>query len=269
MSRDENARRIRIGAFDVVLAPGMPGEIFAGMPVTRDSVRSVLMRNLGDDFAVRQLRAALSEHDFGAQRLDDHGIIERVAMRIEFGRWQILRTPDPRPPLDAPTVTDLSDLIKTRPEDPTTLEPDRPRPQLTTFEVRLVDELGEALSDVPVRVVVGGAFQLTTDDAGVVRVEDAEVSFGSAQITSYALLREELHKRWSEARGREWVVPEDPQASTIVRYREPIETIALRAKTSHTLVIQPAISRARVVGAAFDTNKVFLRPSLRPTIRCH
>ena len=195
-------------------------------------------------------------------------MLDELAHTLGTGRVVVVRVEPIWRGLDEQPSVMLRDLIKTHPEGPTTVEPDRPsRTQHTTFEVRLVDELGEPIAGVPVRVSAGGDRQLTTDGSGVVRVDDAEVSFGSAQITSYAVLREELGKRWSEARGREWILPDDPQTSTIVRYHEPIETIALRAKTSHTIVVQPSISRARVVGAAFDTNKVFLRPNALPCVQ--
>jgi hypothetical protein len=177
MSRDETARRIRIGAFDVVLAPGMPKEIFPGQRVTRDTVRSVLMRNLGDDFAVRQLRAALSEQDFGAQRLDDRGIIERVAMHVEFGRWQILRRPDPRPPLDAQAVTDLSDLIRPEIEDP-------PVVRTHYVEIELVGEDDVPIPGARYRVELpnGTVRQGRTNDAGAARIEDIPRA-GSCKIS--------------------------------------------------------------------------------------
>jgi hypothetical protein len=166
MSATTTARRIRIGAHDVVLEPGIPGEVFAGFPASAAFVHSTLLRHLDDGAAVAQLRHALLEIEGSAVRMDDVRILERVAMQVELGRWQLEPRIDERPPLDPPEVTDLSDLIDPEIEDPPVLPSH-------FVEIALVDA-----DDAP---VAGQRYQIElpngtvmngrTNDAGVARVD--------------------------------------------------------------------------------------------------
>ena len=152
------------------------------------------------------------------------------------------------------------------PLDPIGPAPEPVPERQTWFELTVVDELGEPLPNVAVSLRVDGEdLDEQTDGEGRLRVDGASTSFATARLDS-AALADVLRERWSAARGGEWIQP-DPESSTIVRYREGAPGVALRSETPHTIVIQPSLSRARIVGAAFDTNKTFLRPDALPRIR--
>lgn len=107
-----------MGDFVVVPAPGPSADIFPGRHVTFEAVLSALMRHRDDAFAVAKLRHAAVELDVGAERLDDTELLARVARQIDFGRWQLERNDENRPPLDPQEVTDLNDLRPPPTDDP-------------------------------------------------------------------------------------------------------------------------------------------------------
>ncbi|MEM6990521.1 MAG: carboxypeptidase regulatory-like domain-containing protein [Myxococcota bacterium] len=157
----------------------------------------------------------------------------------------------------------------TRDIDPTWLTELDPEPEVvktTWFELTVLDELGEPLPGIEWRIRAGNQWHLSTDDAGQVRAEDAETSFGTADVADRAALRDALEARWSSPRGREWAQPPSGE-TTIVGLTSTSPVVALTSETPHTVIFQPRVARARIVGAAFDTNKSFVRPEALPRLQ--
>ncbi|MEX1361583.1 MAG: carboxypeptidase regulatory-like domain-containing protein [Nannocystaceae bacterium] len=191
--------------------------------------------------------------------LSDDEVVDRVATELEHGdggRLVLRQLDAPRVVADRfepgyEPVVDLADLSEVPPPE-----------QTTWFELCVEDELGEPLSDVALGFGIDGAIEsVTTDGSGKARYDGARTSFGSAKVTDQASLRDTLVERWSEARGQPWKTHEGLSEHTILPFTEPLPEIPLRSETPHTVVLQPRVSRARLVGGLFDTNKTFLLPA--------
>lgn len=193
------------------------------------------------------------------EELDDEAVVARAVAELEHGDGGrlLLRALDAQRIVsddleaDELEVQDLADLAEEAPAE----EPS------TWFELRIEDELGEAVPDVALRMMVDGTPEsLTTDGGGKARFDDAHTSFATATVADHEGLRSTLIERWSEARGQEWKDPEGLDEHSFLPYSEPLPAVALQSKTPHTVVLQPQVSRARLVGGLFDTNKAFLLP---------
>lgn len=197
--------------------------------------------------------------------LSDDEVVDRAATELEHGdggRLVLRQLDAPRIIADGfeigeESVVDLADLSEEPPPEET-----------TWFEIRFEDELGEPLADVALGLGIDGAIEsATTDGDGTARHDGARTSFGSARVTDPASLRDVLRERWSEARGQPWKVHEDLSEHTVLPYTEPLPAVPLRSETPHTVVLQPRVSRARLVGGLFDTNKTFLLPAALHHVR--
>ena len=106
------------------------------------------------------------------------------------------------------TVTDLHDFG----DEPPASEKKKKK---KTFELRLVDEMGEAGDGIDVELTVDNAKRpLTTDADGVAKVDDAELSNANARIKDIAQLRDALRPRWETIRDGDWL-DEKPHHSYI------------------------------------------------------
>ena len=158
-------------------------------------------------------------HREGASAFPTIGLTDDVVEELRRGatsRFELrrhpLRRPDislehPEPPID------LADLVGSEP--PATSEVE------TSFEMIVVDEMGEPVPDLAIALTVDGAVEsLTTDGDGRIRHEGASTSFASAKITSIEALRAELRPRWETIRrGRVARRGAAPQLQSIVPTR--------------------------------------------------
>jgi len=200
------------------------------------------------------------------------GLGRPSATREEIGEWLAgalvaksvvaVRTRRKPPTLDAPIETDLRDLVRPTPGE------DEIRPQSTTWlELRVVDEVGEPVPGVPIRIRAGDEVVVETNADGVARLEEATTSFGSAQIGSASGLHDVLRERWSQDRDAPWLDVEGTPHLTVSGPAEPLPAVGLQGKTPHTLVLQPRVGRVRIVGSVFDTNKAFVLPDALGLLR--
>ena len=135
----------------------------------------------------------------------------------------------------------------------------------TFFEVDVVDEVGEPIAGVPVTYDVQGETSVPTDGAGHTRLDGVTAQFGTASIEDLDALREAVRPRWDLIRPQEWVVPETD--ATVAPLTEGVGPQAsILSETLHTMVIQPWVIRARLVGHCFDTNKAFILPAAVETV---
>jgi len=141
-----------------------------------------------------------------------------------------------------------------------------PATEVTWFEARIVDEIGEPLDSLGVQFEAAGKHERTTGGDGSARVDDVLASSGSVCCEDLDSVRESLRPRWDEVREGEWLEPGEPATSFIPLRSEPLKANLL-SERPHTLVIQPWVIRARLIGMYFDLNKCFLLPTAMVGIR--
>jgi hypothetical protein len=136
----------------------------------------------------------------------------------------------------------------------------------TWFEVKVVDEFGKPIDGLDVVFSQGSKQEkLTTDGAGVVRWEEVEGgSFASAKVANLASLREILKPRY--AKGGERKMPDGADVTKVLLGLEDLGK-SLSAEKPGILVIAKPLTRVRLIGMHFDTNKCFLLPSAMAGIR--
>jgi outer membrane protein OmpA-like peptidoglycan-associated protein len=136
------------------------------------------------------------------------------------------------------------------------------------FALRLVDELGSAVSGVDIHFVHGGSQEDgTTDGNGVARVEDSAATTAKARVVDAKALREALKPRWAEPRGdRKWL--DESQGVTVVRLvGDERPSFDLVADKLRIVSMQPYVTRVRLLGGFFDTEKCFPLPVALEGIR--
>lgn len=151
---------------------------------------------------------------------------------------------------------------------PAPRRPVTPPKTLHSFAIRLVDEVGTAVSGVDLLFSHGGSKDDgTTDGNGVARVEDSAATSAKAKIVDTKALRKALKAKWDQPRSdRKWL--DESQGVTVVRLiGDNLPSFDLVADKLRIVSIQPYAARVRLVGGFFDTNKCFLLPSAMHGIR--
>ena len=218
---------------------------------------ALTQRILDDPRNLGALREALGRP--AASRED---IAEWLSGALTADTTVALRTGRKPPVFDTPDETDLRDFVGPDADE------DDPRPSPTTWlELRLVDEVGDPLPGVPVRIRAGDETTVNTDAQGVARLEEATTSFGTARISNTEVLHGLLRERWSQDRDAPWIDVEGAPHRTNTGPATPLPEVALQGKTPHTLVVQPRVGRLRIVGMVFDTNKAFILPDALGLLR--
>jgi len=143
---------------------------------------------------------------------------------------------------------------------------------LFDYGVRVVDEIGEPLPDVPVMITVRDeAHECTTDVDGVASIQAPETHAALAEITDLAALRELVRTRWEQTRSEDWI--EEETDHSYLECADPLATVSVKPQLRQTIVVQPWVVRARLLELLFDTNKTFLLPKalehLREVVRLY
>lgn len=139
----------------------------------------------------------------------------------------------------------------------------RDEDETTWFEVRVLDELGQPLEGLALRLFVDGIdHRVSTNASGTARIDGATLSNATVTIDDLGALRSVVQPRWEQARGGEWITVEPEH--TYLGARSPLPIVRIRSKTLHTLVVQPRVILARIKGMLFDTSKSFLLPNAIP-----
>ena len=184
-----------------------------------------------------------------------------LAQMLSSGKFTVVRLQRPFHRLDAVKSVNLSDLIEPKLDDP----PVKPK-ETFTYEVRIVDELGEPVEGVPVTLSVSGSSRrLETDGDGRVKVDDATSGSTVVQLPDLVALQDALRPRWEQPRGEQWL--DEPDDHTYVDCSAPLPSVQVRAGRLHTIVVQPRVICARILELLFETNKCFLLPSALEHIR--
>lgn len=112
--------------------------------------------------------------------------------------------------------------------------PDR----LTFFEVRFVDEVGQAIGGLDVELRAGRSVeQIATNPAGVALLEDVESMSASVGVVSIDALEQILEPRWS--RVRPGAPPGGPNTKVFAFTGAAIDSISLKPAVPNTVVITP------------------------------
>jgi outer membrane protein OmpA-like peptidoglycan-associated protein len=155
------------------------------------------------------------------------------------------------------------------PPPASTNEPPPSSVKMTWYELKVLDEVGDPVDGIDISFSIGGEKRkVTTNGAGIARVDDVTSSFGSAQLVSVAAVRKKMEPKWKEARERNIEAGEDVFVR-VLRKGVDVDSASLESETPAKLVIVPPsdVRRVRLVGMHFDTDKSFLLPTAMHGIR--
>lgn len=195
----------------------------------------------------------------GAWGLGEEWSSLRPRLRVAFERQDLValvprrmsaQLPGPRPIAPAP-----SPALSTPPPVAT---------QLTWFEVRFVDEVGDPIGGLDLSFTILGARRAgTTDSAGVVRIEPVDASFADVTVASVDALRDKLAPRWSKPRKQKL-----PSGAAVVlrELADTVDAVALENEVPLTVVITPYFRCREVSGAHFEFGRSFVRKDAMQTL---
>lgn len=128
---------------------------------------------------------------------------------------------------------------------------------VTWFSLKVLDEVGAPIGGLDVMYSVAGALRtVTTDGAGIARVDNVKSGFASASLAKLDQVRDKLRPRWDK--------PRDPKKfdDPGIVFRELGETvtdaISLENETEATLVITPYFKCHEIPGAHFAFGRSFV-----------
>jgi outer membrane protein OmpA-like peptidoglycan-associated protein len=187
-------------------------------------VGSVRLRPLDSAFQTHRFFESLA--DFLEEQLEAGRLVVLDEPVIANVPEQELAVRLPR--LDAPP---LDDLVP------------RPEPLLeTAFEVRFVDEIGQAIAGLDVQIAAGDRVErVTTNAAGVALLEGTTVGSGTVTVLDADALEQILEPRWSKTRiGK---APGGVNTTEQVFDGASVAAVAIKAGAPNTVVIKPKLGK--------------------------
>ena len=153
------------------------------------------------------------------------------------------------------------------PLPPAPRRPVSPPKTLHSFAIRFVDELGAAISDIDIAFAHDGTTEdVTTDGSGVARVEDSPARTARTKVADVKALRKALKERWNLPRSdRKWL--DETAGVTVVPLKDPLPHFDLAADKLRIVSIQPYVTRVRLLGGFFDSEKCFPLPVVLDGVR--
>lgn len=146
---------------------------------------------------------------------------------------------------------------------PNPVPPTPPPAHEQTFELTLVDELGEPIAGAELSISGTKTETATTDDQGRVTLTGESVETCLVEL-DFEALRDELAARWDGVRPGEYV--EDTETASVRLFGDE-NPVLLFAGEPHVISIQPRVDRLIANGLLFDTSKSFLLPTALPAMR--
>ncbi|HKO52193.1 MAG TPA: OmpA family protein [Polyangiaceae bacterium] len=127
-------------------------------------------------------------------------------------------------------------------QPPGDLVPRREPPLETSFEVRFVDEIGQAIGGFEVLLAVGDRREnVTTNAAGVALLEGTTEGSGTVKVLDFAALEKVLEPRWSKRRiGK---APGGLNTTAQPFDGQTFGALAIKAGTPNTVVIKPKLAK--------------------------
>ena len=233
-----------------------------------------------DDAAVEALLFMVSSGAPGAQRVARE-IVDRLGLpqtvpsawvgeirtAIATGTLVVVDKPIAKvAAVSGPPLQQTDEVVVLTPPETKPSDDDEVEAGPTYFEVDVVDECGEPIASIPLVYDVEGPQTELTDGSGHTRLDDVNKRFGSVGIDDLDALRDAVRERWDAIRQLDWIEPTADTTFAPLRGMQRPEALIL-SETLHTLVIQPWVIRARLIGMYFDTNKSFLLPTSMVSIR--
>ncbi len=166
-----------------------------------------------------------------SSRLFAEDLARRLIDELESGRLVVVRRARPQPML--------------REEPPPELPPLPPAPRSTRdtfFEVRFVDEVGQAINGLSVSFDAGNGEQsVTTNAAGVALLQGVQASSASVSVPEVEDLGKILAPRWSKLRAGK--APKESNTFETLFQDDVVGPFPLRAALPHTVVIKPPLGK--------------------------
>ncbi len=135
----------------------------------------------------------------------------------------------------------------------------------TWFSLEVVDEVGDAIDGLDIAYIVLGAKRVvTTNGAGIARIDGVAAGFASAAVVSLDAAREKLRPRWKEPRDPKKIT--DP--TSIVREIGDgvTQPVSLECTVPRTLVITPYFKCHEIPGAHFSFGRSFVKRDATETL---
>lgn len=163
-----------------------------------------------------------------------HSLGERLAQELERGRIVVARRE--LPALTHRRIVDLPELPP--------LPPARPEPGDQSFELRVLDEVGQALNGLDVEFVADGSATIRTNAAGVALLESVQATRATAALRDTKGLAKALDPRWEKLRSGK-PPKEGNQAEVVFRGRE-LGPFPVKGAVPNTVVIKPPLGQLYV-----------------------
>lgn len=140
-------------------------------------------------------------------------------------------------------VDPLRELEQGPPSKLDPLPPRKAEDNSTFFEVRLVDEVGRAISSIGVELDTndGEIHDLTTNAAGVALLDPASASSATARVTDVSQLDETLAARWTKPRPGN--PPRESNSTELVFEGAEVGPVAIKAAVPNTVILKPPRGR--------------------------
>jgi len=174
-------------------------------------------------FAPRQLGPSLLDASFEAS------LLHRLEAEFARGRLRVERE-------QVPSLTERRDVTLPRlpPLPPAPVQPVGAH----SFEVRLVDEVGQGIGGVELELVAGAERRTQPTNAGGVGLfESVKAASGVVLVTNPRELLDVVDKRW--ARARSGKPPDEARRTDALFDGGALPPVSLKPELSHTLVIRP------------------------------
>lgn len=177
----------------------------------------------GEQIRPRCFDASLGFRSFAAE------LAARIERELRLGRIRVeLR--------HTPSLTERPRLIL---EDVPPLPPPRPAPGTHHFEVRLVDEIGQAITGVDLDFELGeDSTTVATNAAGLASVDDVAATSGSVTAEGEALDKA-TESRWEKL--RRGTPPKGGNTTTLTFDGEGLGPIQLKPEVPNTIVLRPPL----------------------------
>ncbi len=127
-------------------------------------------------------------------------------------------------------------------ELPPKAPPRKESDELTFFEARFVDEVGQAISGLEIELSSGPALKvMSTNGAGLVTLEDVVQHSATASVVDAEALAKLVEPRWELARSG--TLPKGPNTQYFAFTGDDIRSIPLKPAVPNTVVITPALGK--------------------------
>jgi hypothetical protein len=176
----------------------------------------------GEPLRLRDADASLGFRSFAV------ALVARIEREVRLGQVtvELRRSPSltQRPVLEVPSLPPL---------------PPERESATQSFEVRFVDEVGQAVSGVAIEIDTGEVQQLTTNPAGIALLDGVTATTGSALIPDPDALQQALDPRWTAPRAGS--PPPEGNSTQVAFEGAPVGPIGLKPAVTNRVVLTPPL----------------------------